>query len=247
MSRNRMLSVLAVLALTVAGPGLAEEGAGKRVLVYGDSNTYGSIATLELPVERHAQGVPWPQVLQELVGEEVEIVAAGLSARTTDVDPAFPIAGIELNGAKMLPAVLASHMPVDVVVIMLGTNDLQTAHNRSALRIALGAGILVDQVLSAPQVGSVYPAPQVLLIAPPPTQAAAEEPPYGEFFAGSIAKSTRFGELYGAMAEMAGVEFLDAGAVVDIGTVDGIHFDEAAHAALAGAVAEKLGEMLADE
>ncbi|GLQ54523.1 SGNH/GDSL hydrolase family protein [Devosia nitrariae] len=246
MSRNHAVMLLAGLMLALAGPSLAEEEARKRVLVYGDSHTYGSIATLEMPVERHKQGVPWPQVLQELMGEEVEIVAEGLSGRTTDVDAALPMAGIEFNGAKMLPAVLASHTPVDVVVIMLGTNDLLTAHNRSALRIALGAGILVDQARSAPQVGSVYPAPEVLLVAPQPTGPKAEEPPFGEFFAGSVAKSAQFGELYKAVAEMAGVEFLDAGSVVSASTVDGVHLDEDGHSMLAEAVAGKLEAMLAD-
>lgn len=245
MLRNAIL-LLAGLVVALAGPSLAEEGARKRALVYGDSHTYGSIATLEMPVERHKQGVPWPQVLQELMREEVEIVAEGLSGRATDVDAALPMAEIEFNGAKMLPAVLASHMPVDVVVIRLGTNDLLAAHNRSALRIALGAGVLVDQALSAPQVGSVYPVPDVLLVAPQPTGPKAEEPPFGEFFAGGVAKSAQFGELYKAVAEMAGVKFLDAGSAVTASTVDGVHLDEDGHAALAEAVASKLEVMLAN-
>jgi len=73
------------------------------------------------------------------------------------------------NGAKLLPAILSSHLPLDLMIIMLGTNDLKTRFNRSPQQIAtavVGLAQLVGQCKGG--VNTVYPASKVLLVVPPP-------------------------------------------------------------------------------
>ncbi len=242
MTLKMSVAVLAVLAGMI--PALAADGFKTKVLLYGDSNTYGFIPSVEMPGGRHPDGVRWADQVEAALGDDVEVIVSGLGGRTTDLDSGMAFGGIEFNGAKMLTTVLSTELPVDVVVIMLGTNDLLAMYERTPERIAEGAAKLVAQALEAPQMATAYTPPKVLLVAPPAVGPAALNPPMAEYFAGAIEKSQQFGGLYQAVAEKAGVEFLDAGAVVTIETADGIHLDADDHAALAAAMTEKLAVML---
>ena len=69
------------------------------------------------------------------LGEGYTVITEGLSGRTTNVeDPTAP--GL-MNGADYLDAALVSHEPVDLVIIMLGTNDTKSYLIPTALRIDL--------------------------------------------------------------------------------------------------------------
>ncbi|UEM06745.1 hypothetical protein JL101_030075 (plasmid) [Skermanella rosea] len=142
----------------------AAEGAAKRIMVYGDSNTWGYVP------ERYPKDVRWPGVFGVTLGPNYKVVDEGLSARTTDLtDPMLPhIPGAELDGSAYLPAAIAAHLPLDPVVIMLDTNNLKQMFNRSPLWIALGVGKLVDIVTQTTGgVGTSYPAPRALVLCPP--------------------------------------------------------------------------------
>src|SRR6201987_6292464 len=89
----------------------------------------------------------WPGALQKALGSNYQVIEEGLDGRTTDApDPGSPISGAQLDGSAYLQASLASHLPVDLVVIMLGTNDLNPVFNRTSLRIAMRAPHLIDLV-----------------------------------------------------------------------------------------------------
>jgi len=196
----------------------------KRILCFGDSLTWGWNPVADgMPTERYPRGARWTGVLAERLGEDYEVLEEGLSARTTNIDdPVDP----RLNGASYLPACLASHLPLDLVILMLGTNDTKAYFNRSPLDIALGMSLLVTQVLtSAGGVGTGYPAPQVLVMAPPPL-APTPHPWFQLIFEGSQAKSARLAEVYRALADFAKVPFFDAGSVISTDGVDGVHFTE---------------------
>ena len=91
----------------------------KTVVIYGDSNTHGT-----LPIEvlgeskRIAKGQRYPDILAAELGAGVEVIAEGLPARTTVLDD--PIDGPHLNGLTILPAILNTHKPIDLLVLMLG-------------------------------------------------------------------------------------------------------------------------------
>ena len=207
-----------------------------RILCYGDSNTWGASGDEPSTGVRHPRDVRWPCVMADML--DAELVEEGLNGRTTDAaDLTHPeVGGAGLDGAAYLPACLASHLPLDLVVVMLGTNDLKAMFARSPLRIALGAGRLVDIVQGiGGGIGTAYASPRVLLVCPPrlvPMQG------FAEMFAGGHAKSEALPALYGALAGMAGAGFLDANTVVATDGADGLHFTGATQRALGRGVAD---------
>lgn len=211
-----------------------------RILCYGDSNTWGCGPALQPPAHRHPAESRWPRVLGTELGPHCEVIEEGLNARTTDTqDPMQPaITGAGVDGAAYLPACLASHLPLDVVVIMLGTNDLKAHFARSPLRIALGAGRLIDiaQQIGG-GIGTPYTSPEVLLICPPPLSQMAF---FADEFVGGHAKSRALPAAYAAVAKAAGALFLDAGTVISTDGPDGLHLSAAAQIALGRAVAATL-------
>ncbi|MXY32724.1 MAG: hypothetical protein F4Y60_01265, partial [Boseongicola sp. SB0664_bin_43] len=108
----------------------------KRLLVYGDSNSFGTAPQGHLasrPV--HPPGARWGDVLASGLGADWDVVIEGLPGRTTVLDD--PVEGAFRNGLTVLPAILHSHEPIDVLAICLGTNDQKHAFGRNAQDIAL--------------------------------------------------------------------------------------------------------------
>ena len=145
-----------------------------------------------------------------------------------------------VNGARYLPSALASHLPLDLVILLLGTNDTKVYFHRSPFEIAAGMAILIDQVAkSAGGVGTAYPAPQVLLVAPPPL-GTMQHAWFAELFRGGLEKSAELAYHYEALATFLGIPFLNAGEVISTGGVDGIHFTAENNEALGKAIARKV-------
>ena len=214
----------------------------KRIMCFGDSLTWGWVPVAEgVPTTRYPADVRWTGILQAELGKGFVIIEEGLSARTTMLnDPTDP----RLDGSAYLPSALASHLPLDLVILMLGTNDTKAYFHRTPFEIAAGMSKLVGQVLGcAGGVGTIYPAPQVLIVAPPPLTPM----PHAYFqslFGGAHKKSAEFGRLYGDLADFMKVHFLDAGRVISTDGVDGIHFTEQNNADLGMAIAKKVKGIL---
>lgn len=214
--------------------------------IYGDSNTWGWTPVLTGTSTRYPADVRWTGVLRAALGPNYEVIDGGLSARTTDIpDPTLPqISGAGLDGAAYLPAALATHLPLDLVVIMLGTNDTKTMFGRSPLRIALGMGKLIDIVAeSKGGVGTGYPAPKVLVVCPPPLGTVAPEA-RAQRRVGGAEKSKALPVYYEAIAKAGGAGFLDVGTLTATDGVDGVHLTPAAHKAIGTGVAKKVKEIL---
>jgi lysophospholipase L1-like esterase len=214
----------------------------RTILCFGDSNTYGAVPTLaRIGRHRFAPGRRWTGLLQRQLGSDWEVVEEGHPSRTTVWDD--PIEGQHKNGLRALPVCLESHMPIDLVLIMLGTNDLKQRFAASPGDIADSIEVLVRSVQKS-EAGRGGSAPAVMVIAPPPI---LEVDWLGEMFLGGAAKSREFGRRFRAAAERCDAAFLDAGTVVESSTVDGIHLDEGAHRVLATAVAGLVRKILGEE
>jgi len=207
----------------------------KAVLCYGDSNTWGSNPETG---DRFGLDVRWPGVLARGLGDGFRVIEEGLPGRTTVRDD--PIEGAHKNGQTYLRACLESHKPVDLVTVMLGTNDLKARFGASASDIAQGAASLAEMVLRS-GCGPDGGAPLVLLIAPPPVGELTE---MAEMFEGSGEKSARFAGHYERFAEQYGCGFLDAGAVIASSDVDGIHLEAEEHRKLGEAAAARVGKVI---
>ncbi|WP_198665131.1 SGNH/GDSL hydrolase family protein [Tropicimonas sp. IMCC34011] len=231
-------------ATTTGGMAQADEDQ-KNILVFGDSITWGWVPKDPIvPTERHAEEDRWPEIMAEALGDGYHIVTEGLSGRTTNVeDPDLP--GL-MNGAEYLDSAILSHEPLDLVIIMLGTNDTKSHLHRTPLEIGLGMGELVNIVQEdAGPEWYTYDVPQVLVISPP-LLGDEIDPGAAEQFRNGSDKIGQLPPIYSAIAEAAGEHFFDAASVVgksDVGP-DGIHLLVSGNEALGTAVAENVREIL---
>ena len=214
----------------------------KRILCFGDSLTWGWVPIEEgQPTTRYPFHERWTGAMAQSLGDGYEVIEEGLSARTTAVDDPTDL---RLNGSKFLPAALASHLPLDLVIVMLGTNDTKSFYARSPYEIATGAGVLLAQIASsAGGVGSAYPAPKALLVSPPPL-APMPHPFFQGMFEGGHQKTSVLAAQYEALANFFKVPFLDAGEVIRTDGVDGVHLTAEANITLGRAVADKVRTLL---
>lgn len=206
-----------------------------RVLCFGDSNTWGDPPDESLPGRIPADR-RWTGVLQGLLGDGYAIIEEGLNGRTVDVEQP-DLAG--RNGRTYLAPCLESHNPLDLVVLMLGTNDLKASFGREAADIAAALGGLLDDIKQFAGKSNGGP-PAVLLVSPihvDDTQPIFAEWTSLEFDAHSVAKSRQLSAALRAVAEERGVHFADAATVAGAGD-DGLHINLESH--------RRLGEMLAD-
>jgi lysophospholipase L1-like esterase len=206
----------------------------KTVLCYGDSNTWGYS-----PIDgtRYARDVRWPGVLRKELGEGYLVIEEGLNGRTTVWDD--PIEGYK-NGKEYLIPCLETHKPIDLVIILLGTNDLKMRFSVSAFDIANGAGVLVD-IVKKSATGPDGGAPLVLLLAPPPVARLTD---FAEMFEGAKPKSERFAAHYWRVAQEKGCAFMDTGQVIVSSDLDGIHFEPGEHRKLGMAVAARARKII---
>jgi lysophospholipase L1-like esterase len=203
----------------------------RTVLLFGDSNTHGTAPLPDLGFsERFGRDERWPGRLRKLL-PDWEVIEEGHPGRTTVHDD--PVEGAHRNGLTVLPALLESHGPLDLVVVMLGTNDLKERFSVNAGDIGHSLERLA-RVILASGAGPGNRAPGVLLVAPPPI---VEVGCLKGMFAGGAAKSQGLAVEVAAAAKRAGVAFLDAGQVVKVSPIDGIHYDAEANPKLAEAVA----------
>lgn len=201
------------------------------ILCYGDSNTWGQNPGSD--EGRFSPDVRWTGMLATELGPGYHIIEEGLCGRTTLWDD--PIEGYK-NGREYLVPCLQTHKPIDVVVLMLGTNDLKLRFSVSAYDIAASIAVLVDTIQKS-AAGVDAQSPHILLIAPPPLGALTE---YSEMFEGGLAKSQKLGAYYQQVAEQYGCAFLNAGQVIVSSDLDGVHFDADQHTLLGKAVATKV-------
>jgi lysophospholipase L1-like esterase len=208
----------------------------KTVLCFGDSNTWGYNAETE---GRYPPDVRWVSVLARELGDGYTVIPEGLNGRTTVWND--PVEGEYKNGKSYLVPCLESHYPIDLVVILLGTNDLKHRFGLSAYDIASGAGTLVNMVMKS-EFGVGGHAPQVLLLAPPPTAVAGTR--FADMLTGADTTSRDLGRFYQEVAAEYGCGFLDAGTVIVSSKIDGIHLDPSEHLKLGRAVAAAVQKIL---
>ena len=205
-------------------------------LAFGDSNTHGTLP--EEGFDRHPVGVRWPTVAHAALPDGWALVEEGLPGRTTRFDD--PIMGAHMNGWVGLKIALMTHAPVDLITIMLGTNDVKS--RLGATPEAIGSGIMgLLDIINDPELIARAGQPKVLIIAPPPVDVQDERAPE---WLGSNEKSRALSALYSEIAQAYRVRFLDAGAHIAVAPVEGIHFTAEAHQTLGAVVGEKLRTMI---
>ena len=205
----------------------------KHVLCFGDSNTHGYCAD---PADcadggiRFTEEQRWTRLLQNALGEDCLVIEEGLSGRTTCFDDPIHEG---LNALDYIYPCLKSHEAIDLLIIMLGTNDCKDRFYASAACIGLGMARLVKKAKDTDCWGGKKP--NILVIAPPPIEEGMLTSPVAATMGQlCVEKSRQLADSYREQCDLLGVHFLDAGAIgCEFNTVDYMHLTSRGHAALA--------------
>lgn len=215
----------------------------KNILCFGDSNTWGFNGESG---ERYPYEKRWTSLVQEKLGDGFNIIPEGLNGRTTVWEDPFSVCR---DGSKALPYCLLSHAPLDLVVLMLGTNDSKNFYRNTPFSVAKGIRMLLE-IIQASSAGRDGKAPQVLLMSPAnlkagdPSKAAFDIREFENLDGHDpVAVSKGLAAEYERKAGEFSCSFLDAAAYAEVGAEDGVHLTAESHKALAAAVAAKIKEL----
>lgn len=205
----------------------------KRILCFGDSNTYGHD-----PKDASRLSIRWTRIIKKLLGEDYEIIEEGLCGRTTDL----PFAGESDNwkGTTLLRPVISTHKPYDLLIIMLGTNDLLLYAKAEISDSADG----IEELIKIAK--ATYPEGKILIVSPIEVDESVKDSHFCELYGPTRAceLSKQFATAYSPIAKKYGCEFMNAADFAKASPLDGIHMDEENHTKLAYAITDKIQEIL---
>lgn len=204
----------------------------KHVLIYADSLSWGIIPNSRKRLPFDAR---WPGVFELACnehGNKVRVEENCLNGRRTAWEDPFKPGR---DGSQGLAQVVEMHAPLDLIILMLGSNDFQRSHNNNAWYSAQGTAKLINIIRQAP-IEPGMPQAEILVIAPPiivqPKGAMAEK------FADAQHKCQGLPQALAEVCQQLEVHFFDANTVVHSSLVDGIHLDAEQHLALGQALAQ---------
>ena len=210
----------------------------QQILVYSDSLSWGIVPNTR---KRLTFAERWPGVMEDHLiraGRSVRVIEDCLNGRRTVWEDPFKPGR---NGLTGLQQRIEISSPLALVVLMLGTNDFQSTHAYNAYHSAQGIAALVRSIRAAP-IEPGMSVPEILIVAPPPART-----PKGAIapkFEGADLKSKGLAEAFAAVAEELGCPFFDAGRVVKVSAIDGVHLDADQHLVLAHVLAKELAVLL---
>ena len=210
----------------------------EHIFVYGDSMSWGIVpgSRRRLPFESR-----WPGVLEgELrrAGRNMRVAEDCLNGRRTVWEDPFKAGR---NGRLGVEQRIEAQSPLDLVILMLGTNDFQAAHQNLAWHSSQGLASIVGAVRTAP-IEPGMPVPPILIVSPPPVSLPSGL--MAEKFHGASERGRGAAEAYKRVADELGCAFFDGGTVCRTSPVDGVHLDEADHRALGLGLAPVVGALL---
>lgn len=199
----------------------------RTIVCYGDSNTWGAIPRSD---DRYPRSVRWTGVVQTLLGDNYEVVSEGLCGRTLVAEnPKMK----HRTGITHLQAILESADPVELVIIMLGTNDVKTGYDLSPDIISSH----LEQTIQFIQ-GEIadMAIPDVLVICPP-SVVIPSDGKLDERMIEGPAKFKLLPDLFRTVANKYGCGYINAGEHISSSLIDGYHWDADAHTKIAGLIA----------
>lgn len=209
----------------------------KTILFFGDSNTWGYHPATG---RRYRGDSRFTGILSSML-PAYRVIEEGLKGRTNATDDS-PVA--YRNGLKALPMLLCTHDPIDILVIMLGTNDVKRRFQLSAAEIGEGLEALISTTLT-PHLWGGAKVPQILIVCPPGvTMDLAGSAMEGYFDQSSVEKSRLLHPVFKNVAKQYHCHYLNSMEVTGPGTRDGVHLEKEGHKRLADALYQKLKEII---
>ena len=205
-----------------------------RILCFGDSNTYGYKPDGS---GRFNNEIRWTGLLQKRLGENYQIIEEGLCGRTTVFQDVLREGR---RGIDLIGTLIESHNPIDLLVVMLGTNDCKTRYNASAAVIAAGLEKVLEKAVKAAKNEL-----KILVVSPIELGKGVGEEGYDiEFDKNSEETSKELAKEYKKVAEKYNYAFLSAAQYARPSIIDREHLDEEGHAQLATVIEKKIVSIL---
>ena len=207
----------------------------KRILIYGDSITWGRVPNKP---DRYDESTRYAGVVQNELGPDCSIVAEGLRSRTLFGENGFLK---YRNGFVQFGPIFASHLPLNLVVLFLGTNDTNSRAGKTTKEIAAGFDDYVKSIdywCAQMQL----PKPKILIVAPPKIKGIALRE--GSMFSGADEKADSFASEFSKKANELDADLFDAATYAEPSDEDGIHPDAESHMQLGKALATCIREIL---
>lgn len=213
----------------------------KRIICFGDSNTWGYDPVTRL---RYDENTRWPMRMQQILGDEYQIIEEGQNGRTISCED--PWEWGNKKGMDYVLPMVESHTPFDLLIIMLGSNELKKKFHLPAGDIAGGLQNMLMVLKGFLEYQCHQRDTKIFIVSPVHVGEAIEMSPFAEFFEGKAAveNSKRMAYWYKLVAEQFDCEFFDAALVTEPGEADSIHLTAEGHLKLAEALAEKVREIM---
>lgn len=208
-----------------------------RILCFGDSNTWGFMPGSGVRIPRR-----WTRVLAEQL-PEAEIIEEGLNGRNSIHRDVFVA---EKCGFDTFKTLRMTHKPLDLVIVMVGTNDLKSQYHATAFYLAKGMEAYI-QTLQNPALWKDTPMPKMLVVSPILLGEDIVKEDREAFNEQSLRESKRLGRFYKEMADQYRVDFLDAAEFAEPSSMDNLHMNPENHQKLGLAIASKVRELFSEE
>ena len=207
----------------------------KNILCFGDSNTWGYDPATQT---RFSKDIRWTGVLQQLLGSKYNVIEEGLNGRTTNVnekqDHGLGYFRPFRSAMDLLSVLIETNSPLDLIIVMLGTNDLKTNFNQSSEMIAKNMRLVCESIID----NDYFQSKSIILVSP--THINEESPNLLDSFVGTTQASQSFSNSYRKISDDLDLYFLDASESVKTNKIDGLHWDTMQHSDFANSLFNKI-------
>ena len=207
----------------------------KNILCFGDSNTWGYDPSTQT---RFSKDIRWTGVLQQLLGSKYNIIEEGLNGRTTNVnekqDHGLGYFRPFRSAMDLLSVLIETNSPLDLIIVMLGTNDLKINFNQSSEMIAKNMRLVCESIIN----NDYFQSKSIILVSP--THINEESPNLLDSFIGTTQASQSFSNSYRKISDDLNLYFVDASESVKTNKIDGLHWDSKQHSDFANSLFNKI-------
>ena len=209
-----------------------------NILCFGDSNTWGYDPSTQT---RFPNNIRWTGVLQNLLGDKFNIIEEGLNGRTTNVNEreehALGYYRDFRSSMDLISILIETNSPIDLLVVMLGTNDLKNNFNQSSDDISTNMKLVCEAIIN----NDYFNSKPIILVSP--THINESSTNLLDSFIGTTEKSKSLAILYKKIADDLDLFFVDASQSVKTNQIDGLHWDAMQHSDFANSIYNKINSI----
>lgn len=199
----------------------------KKILCYGDSNTFGFNPQT---CGRYDKTIRWSGILGTILPSDIKVIEEGMNNRTGFFKNPE---GLKQSGGEYLPIYLQNHNDIDICILSLGTNDAQFFYKLDELAAQTGIQNLINSIKE------VNPETKIIIIPPVKISANILHSGFALMFnKTSIEKIHEVFPVFKQTADKNNCYYLDLNEFVQPSETDGLHYTEESHKIIAQKIAD---------